>query len=166
MSRGANADRTEIAPVGGQDAVNVAALGDRGHRPIDESQIELPESGVKLERASDIGGKRQFVLIAGCRIEDLRDQFAHHSPFGSEKVVHLRKNEGGDDDYRRGDQNPLVVGEAGLAFWCPGKRAEQATRIGNDRRDQTSRSRKSSDSSPSFAFVDSNRSVEGDRFPE
>ncbi len=91
----ANADRTEIAPVSGQNAVHSAALGDCCHRPVDESQIEVPESGVKLKCASDVRWERQLIFVAGCRIEDLRDQLAHHSPVGSQEVIHFRKNEAG-----------------------------------------------------------------------
>jgi hypothetical protein len=112
-------------------------------------------------RGDRAGGKQ-----ASTRIEDLRDQFAHRSPVGSKKVIHLRKNEAWNDDCRRREQDFPIVRETGLAFRCPGQRAEQPTSVGNDRRDQTSRSRNSSDSSSSLAFVDSNRSVEGGRGPE
>jgi hypothetical protein len=51
---GSHSDRAEVAPVGGQNTVNMAALSDCGHRTIYESQIEFRESGVKLERAGDV----------------------------------------------------------------------------------------------------------------
>jgi hypothetical protein len=49
--------------------------------------------------------------MAGCRIEDLRDQFAHHSSAASKKIVHLSENEAGDDDRGSGDQNLLIFGK-------------------------------------------------------
>jgi len=71
-------------------------------------------------------------------------------------------SEGGE----RGGQDLLVCRETGPAFWCVGKRTQEPASVGTDRWNQTSRSRKNSDSSPSFAFVDSNKSVEGGRRPE
>jgi hypothetical protein len=53
-----NAYCAEITPVGDQYAVDLPPFGDSGHHPIDESQAEIPESGVKLERARNIEGER------------------------------------------------------------------------------------------------------------
>src|SRR5438067_2444577 len=104
----------EIAPVRSQNTVDLAAFGDGSHHTIDESQAELSESGVKLECARDIGRDRQFVFIAGCRIEDFRDQFAHRPPFASEKVVHLRKDQAGNDNAGGGDQDLSYSGKPAL----------------------------------------------------
>jgi hypothetical protein len=47
-----------------------------------------------------------------------------------------------------------------------GQRPKESACIGDDGRDQSSRSRNNSDSSPSLLFVDSNKSVDGGRRPE
>ncbi len=59
----------------------------------------------------------------------------------------------------------LVVGEGWLALSCASESSKKPTGICDDRRDQPSRSRKSSDSSPSLLSVDSKRRVEGARRP-
>jgi hypothetical protein len=60
----------------------------------------------------------------------------------------------------------FVFRKARLAGARAGECAQQPARVGNDWLDQSSISRKSSDSSPSLPFTDSNRSVEGGRRPE
>ncbi len=143
-----------------------SALGDRSDRPIDETQVQFAEFGVEYQCAGDIGRERRHEFIARRRIEDLRNQFPHRSPVAAKRVVHLRENEAGNENRGGGNQNFLEFRETGIAFRRPGERPQQPSCVGNYRRDRSSRSRKGSDSSPSFVFVDSNRSVEGGRRPE
>jgi hypothetical protein len=161
-----NADCAEVTPIAGQNPVDVAALGDGGNRPVDKPQSERFEPCVKLQGPGDIGRERQLVFIARRRVKHLSHQFAHRFAVRSKEVVHLRKNKPGHDDGGRRSENFFVIRKARLATGRPGKRPEEAACIGDDRRDQSSMSRKSSDSSPSLLFVDSNRSVEGGRRPE
>ena len=157
----ANADRGEVPPVSRQNAVHLASFGDGCHRSVDQSQFEFAESGIQLKRACDVGGKGRLVFVTGCRVEDFRDQSAHHSAFGPQEVIHVREHEAGNNYGRRGDQDFLVVRETGSASRCPCQCSQETAGVGDNRRNQPSRSRKSSDSSPSFALVDSNRRVEG-----
>src|SRR2546421_7380359 len=81
------------------------------------------------------------------------------------QVVHLGKNESRHDNQTRRRQDLLVLRKTWLAVSCAGEAAEESAGVRNDRRTQASRSRKSSDSSPSLVSVDSKRRVEGGRRP-
>jgi hypothetical protein len=49
-------DRGEVAAIRGRHSVDVPSLSYRHDCPIDQPQVELPESGVEFEGANDVGG--------------------------------------------------------------------------------------------------------------
>lgn len=159
------AERAEVSAVRREESVDVAPFGNRSHGAVDKTQIEVFESGVKLESANDVGRKWKLVLVTRRGVEDLGGQFSHRGSVVAEKVVYLRQNESGDDDDARGGENGLVIRKAWFAVSRMGESAEEPTRVRDDRRAHGSRSRKSSDSSPNLLSVDSNRRVEGGRRP-
>src|SRR6266508_3783278 len=160
-----NAEGAEITTIGRQYSVDVPPLSHRRNGPIDQSQVERSELRVELEGSNDVGRERQLVFVAGGRIKDLGDRLSHGGSVVSQKVVHLGENEPGHDDQTRGDQDLLVLGEAWSTASRAGESPEEPAGIGNQRRTHVSRSRKSSDSSPSLVSVDSKRRVEGGRRP-
>jgi hypothetical protein len=159
------AECAEIATISGQHSVDLTPLGHGGDRAVNQPKFEIFELGVEFKSPNKIRGQRQFVLVAGSRIEDLGDQFAHRGPLRSKKVINFSQDERRHDDESRQGQNRFIVGEARGVVGCAGKRPEESARIGNYRAIQSSRSRNNSDSSPSFVSVDSKRRVEGGRRP-
>lgn len=95
---GADADGAEVAAVGGEDAIDLAAFGDGGDGAIDEAESELLEFDVECERAREIGRQGQLVFVTGHGIEDFGEEFAHGGAIGSEEIVHFREDEGRNDD--------------------------------------------------------------------
>ncbi len=155
-------DRAEVPSISRQNPVDLPAFSDGGHGPVNKAQSESFELGVEFQRSRNIGWERQLVFIPRRRIEDFGHQPAHRFAICSKEVVHFRKNESGNDH----GCHRHVFRKARLATWRPRQRPEETTGVGDNWRDQSSISRKSSDSSPSFMFVDSNRRVEGGRRPE
>jgi hypothetical protein len=162
----ADADCAKIAPIAGQNPIDAPALRYSRHRPIDQSQTEAFELGIQLQCPGDIGWKRHLIFVACRRIEDLGHQFAHRPALITKEVVDFGENESGHDHRGRRREDLFVFWKARLATVRPGERPKQSAGVGDDGRDQFSISRKSSDSSPSLLFVDSNSSVEGGRRPE
>ena len=107
----------------------------------------------------------ELVFIACPRVEYLRDELAHGRPVVAKKVVHPGENGPRKDDAAREGQRCFILREARAAVGCAGERPKQPRGVSHDRRTQLSRSRNSSDSSPSFVSVDSKRRVDGGRRP-
>ena len=97
----AYADDREVATIGGQDSVDPPSLGKRGDRAIDQSESEILELGIELERPDKIRGEGQLVLVASGRVEDFGDQLAHRGPLVAEEVVNFRKHQRRHDDEAR-----------------------------------------------------------------
>jgi len=51
----ANSERTEIAAVACQDAVDFATLGDRRYRPVNQPEVELSVFCIKFQGPGNIG---------------------------------------------------------------------------------------------------------------
>lgn len=160
-----DADGAEIAAIRRQNTVYAPSLSNGDDRPIDQSDVQCPESGVELEGSDKVRWEGQLVLVPCPGIEDLGDESSHGRPILSKEVVDLGQNEPGHDDEARGGQNVLVLGKARLAAGGARERAKKPAGIRDDRRDQPSRSRNSSASFPSLLSVDSNRRVDGGRRP-
>jgi predicted RNase H-like HicB family nuclease len=156
-------DYAEVAPICGQHPVDLATFRHRGHHPIDQSQAKVLEQGIEFEGTDDIGGGRWLVFVARARVENLGNQLAHRGPVLPKKVVDLREDKPRYDDESCGDQDRFILREARLPGWRAGEGSEQPTGVGYDWGSHSSRSRNSSDSSPSLVSVDSNRRVEGGR---
>jgi len=163
---GADADCAKVAVIGGQNPVYAPALRYSRNRPIDQSQTEAFEFGIQLQCPDDIGWKRHFIFVARRRIEDLGHQFAHGLALITKEVVHFRQDEPRHDHRGRRRENLFVLRKAWFASVRPRQRPKESAGVGYDGRDQSSMSRKSSDSSPSLLFVDWNSSVDGGRRPE
>src|ERR1035441_1544967 len=86
-------DCAEVAPIGGQHPIDLAAFRDGGHHPIDQSQTKVLESGVEFESASDIARGRQLVFVARPWVENLGDQLAHRGPIRSKKAIDFRDDQ-------------------------------------------------------------------------
>ena len=100
-----------------------------------------------------VGRQRQFVFVASRRIEYLGDQLAHGRPIASHQVGHLGELQRRYDHDARVDQNRSVFRKARFMMRRPGEWLEEPARVGDNRATQFSRSRNSSDSSPSFVCV-------------
>jgi len=59
---GADARRTEVATVAGQNPVHLSALGECRDRAVDQPEIEVFELGIELQSPNEIGRKRQLVV--------------------------------------------------------------------------------------------------------
>src|SRR6266567_6950353 len=79
--------------------------------------------------------------------------------------VHLSEHQRWYYHDGRGGQNRLVFRKGRFVIRRAGECLEEPSRVGDDQATQSSRSRNSSDSSPSFVSVDSNSNVEGGRRP-
>jgi len=84
-----DAYRTEVAAIRRQYTIDLSSFGDGGDQAVHQSQIEILEFCVNFDRANEIGGKGEFVLVSRCRVEDFRDQLAHRLSFGSQEIVHF-----------------------------------------------------------------------------
>ena len=163
---GTHTDGSKITAVAGQYSINPAALGYGSDGAVDESEVETLKSGIELQRPGNVVWKGRFVFVTCGRIKDLGDEFAHRFALRTQEIIHFREDKSGYDDGSSRSQDSLVFRKARLAGRRAGECAQQAARVSNNGRDQSSMSRKSSDSSPSLLLVDSNRSVEGGRRPE
>lgn len=158
-------DHAEVAPIRCKYAVDPPPFSERGHRAINESKLEILEFGVELQCANEIGGKRQFILVASRWVEDLGDQLAHGHPLLPQKVVNFSEHQSGHDDQARRGENVFIFREARSATGAARKRSKEPARVRDDWSRQFSMSRNNSDSSPSFVSVDSKSRVEGGRRP-
>jgi len=129
---GTNADHGKIPAVAGENAVNLATLGYGSDRPVDETEVESSKFGVELQRPSDVGWKRQFVFVAGRRVKDLGDEFAHRFALRSQEIIHFREDESWHDNGSGRSQDSFVFRKARLADWRPGKGTQETARVGND----------------------------------
>ncbi len=157
--------RTEVAAIRREYTIDLPSLGDGGDQAVHQSEIEILEFRIKFEGADEIGGKGEFVLVARCRVEDFGDQPAHRLPFASQEIVHFSEHHTRHDHEARQAENGLIIRKARTAVRGACERSKEPARIDDDRTVQPSRSRNSSDSSPSFASVDSKSRVEGGRRP-
>jgi len=139
----ANPDGAEVAAVAGENAVNPPPLGYGSHRPVNQSEIETLEFGIQLQCPGDVAGKRQFKFVACGRVKDFGDESAHCLALRSQEIVYFRQDQRRDNHGARRNQNSFVFRKARLAGWRARQRAQQAACIGNDRRNQSSMSRKS-----------------------
>lgn len=154
-----------MSTIGGQNAVDAPSLSYGHDGSIDESQLQRVESRVEPQRPNNVGWEQGLILVPSSRIENLRDKLSHGRPVLAKKIIHLGQYECRHNDKIGGGQNMLVVRKGWFAVGSAGEGAQEATGIGHNRWNHSSRSRKSSDSSPSLVSVDSNRRVEGARRP-
>jgi len=72
---------------------------------IDQSKTEILEFGVQFKCANEIRREGQFVLVTGCRIEDLGNELAHRAPSLSQEVVDFGEHQSWHEDEARRRQS-------------------------------------------------------------
>ena len=100
-----DAQRAEVTAVCCQHPVDLTPLGESCHRAIDQSKTEILEFGVQFKCANEIRREGQFVLVTGCRIEDLGNELAHRAPSLSQEVVDFGEHQSWHEDEARRRQS-------------------------------------------------------------
>src|SRR6185295_3851966 len=159
----ADADDGEMSPIGGQYTVLPSPFRHCGHGGVDQPETEIRELCVDLQGADEIRRENRFQLIGRLRIEDFRDDLPHRTALFAQEVIYFGQDEGWNDDGGRLSESLGVIRPCRGTIGAKCQSTKEATRIGNEALPHLSRSLNSSDSSPSFMSVVTNRPVDGGR---